>query len=267
MKRQPRGWILLLGVWLVLAVACQLGWLAADWRSQHDGAEFLAPSAANPLGTDHLGRDLLAQTLQGSRIAFLVGSLAAGAAVLIGAALGLAAAWYRGPVDALCNWLSGAVAAIPGMLLVVVVAALLGHGLLPLCTAFAVVSWVGVYRLVRAEARRLVDQDYVLAARACGAPPLRLMLRHLMPALRPMLLAQFSLAFVAAIKAEAVLSFLGVGLAEQPSWGRMIADAWALGDLEQGRWWRLAAASGALALLALPVYRLADRAHEQTPTA
>ncbi len=209
------------------------------------------------MGTDQLGRDLLAQLLQGTRIALAVGLLAAGGAVLLGTILGIISGWHRGWIDGIVLWLSGTVVAIPGVLLILAIAAMMGKGFTAVCTSFALVSWVGVYRLVRAETQRMHSEDFILAAKASGARPWQIFSRHLLPHLRPLIAVQFGLAFVWAIQTEAVLSFLGVGLVDLPSWGSMIAEAWEWNDLGQGRWWRLTGATIALAGLALSVQRLA----------
>jgi peptide/nickel transport system permease protein len=251
-----RRWALLLAIYLLLGLASQLGLAGSQWSVSQPGFESQAPSRLAWFGTDHLGRDLFAQTMQGIRIALAVGFLAAGGAVVLGTLLGLVSGYYRGPIDGLVLWLSGAVAAIPGILLVLALASAMGPGFVSLCVAFAAVSWISIYRLVRAETCRLVEEDFVLASRANGASSGRILLRHLLPNLWPILAVQFCLAFIYAIQAEAILSFLGVGLLDTPSWGHMIADAWAFDDLGHGRWWRLTAATLALAGLALTVQKL-----------
>jgi ABC-type dipeptide/oligopeptide/nickel transport system permease subunit len=250
-----RKWTIVLALYLFMGLACQFGWTGSDWARSQPGLESQPPSAEAWFGTDHLGRDLFSQTLQGIRIALGVGLLAAGGAVALGTLLGLASGYYRGPVDGLVLWLSSAVAAIPGILLVLAIASAMGPGFLSLCVAFAAVSWIGIYRLIRAETLRLVQQDFVLASRANGASTSRVLWCHLLPNLWPIIAVQFCLAFIYAIQAEAILSFLGVGLIETPSWGRMIADAWAWNDLGQGRWWRMTSATLALAGLALAVQK------------
>jgi peptide/nickel transport system permease protein len=248
----------MLGIYLLCALLASVFGVGSDWASGSARTEHLAPSAAAWLGTDQLGRDLAAMTLQGCSTAFLIGGLAAGGAIVLGAALGLLSGWYHGWLDRFVLWLSAAVSAIPAVVLILVIAAAMGPGLPALITAFVAVSWVGVYRIVRAETRRLRDEEYVRTALACGARTRSILSRHLLPQFLPLIAVQYGLAFVGAVQAEAVLSFLGLGAPELASWGRMIAEAWTWDDLGHGRWWRLSAASLALAGLALSVLTLSQ---------
>ena len=251
-------WLIVLGVYVAIGIACQFGWLANGWMTIQSGEEMLPPSTAAWLGTDHLGRDLLAQLLQGVRIALAVGLLAGGGAVLLGTLLGLISGWFGGWLDKLVLWLSSTVVAIPGVLLVLTIASVMKPGMSAVITAFALVSWIGVYRLVRAETRGLRQAGFVMAAHDGGQSTSVILRRHLLPHLLPLIRLQFSLAFVWAIQTEAILSFLGVGIIDQASWGRMIADAWTWNDLGSGNIWRLTSATAALALLSLTVQKLAQ---------
>jgi peptide/nickel transport system permease protein len=248
----------LLGLYFVAALLASVFGIGSDWASGGERTENLAPSAGAWLGTDQLGRDLAAMTLQGCWTAFQIGGLAAGGAIVLGAGLGLLSGWYHGWLDRFVLWLSTAVSAIPGVVLILVIAAAMGPGLPALITALVAVSWVGVYRVVRAETRRLRDEEYVRTAIACGARTRSILGRHLLPQFLPLIAVQYGLAFVGAIQAEAVLSFLGLGAPDLASWGRMIAEAWTWDDLGHGRWWRLSAASLALAGLALSVQTLSQ---------
>lgn len=252
-----KAWYGILALYLVLALAAAFGGFGTDLPADGQAQVDRAPHAQAWLGTDQLGRDLLAQTVQGIKVALSVGSLAASLAILLGAFFGILSGWYRGPLDAAILWLSSSVAAIPGILLVLVLSWMLGGSYLGIFVAVGLVSWVSVYRLVRVEVQRLQQTPFVDAARLQGAPTGFLMLRHLVPNLMPVLLPQFLLHFLYAVKAEAILSFLGIGMQGHISWGTMIADAWAYDDLGNDRWWRLAAATGAMALLILALQRVA----------
>ncbi len=242
-----RGWKTLLALYLLASAAAALGWWGTDWRELHAGAESLSPFVHPPLGTDHLGREVWALVLQGTRLAIAIGAVGAALTLLAGAGAGLLAGSLRGPVDAFLIALAAAFAAIPGILMVLAVGFMLGQGFWTVVTAVAAAGWVGVFRSTRAEVLRLRERGFVAAARLAGAGRLHVLRTHLLRNLRPLLRMQFGLAFVFAIKAEVVVSFLGVGMGGAPSWGRMIADAQS--DLQQGLWWPLAAA--ALAMLGL----------------
>ncbi|MGB0952922.1 MAG: ABC transporter permease [Planctomycetota bacterium] len=254
-----KTWLGILALYLLLALAAGLGGFTPELPAPGEAQVDQAPSAEAWFGTDTLGRDLFAQTIQGIKVALSVGSLAASLAILLGALFGILSGWYRGPVDGLILWLSSSVAAIPGILLVLVLSWMLGGSYVGVFVAVGLVSWVSVYRLVRIEVQRLQAEPFVDAARLQGAPTGFLMLRHLVPNLTPVLLPQFLLHFLYAVKAEAILSFLGIGMQGHTSWGTMIADAWAYDDLGHGRWWRLAAATGAMAILILALQRIAMR--------
>lgn len=254
-----KTWLGILALYLLLAIAAGLGAFTPDLPAPGAAQVDQAPSTEAWFGTDTLGRDLFAQTVQGIKVALSVGSLAASLAILLGAFFGILSGWYRGPVDGLILWLSSSVAAIPGILLVLVLSWMLGGSYVGVFVAVGLVSWVSVYRLVRIEVQRLQAEPFVDAARLQGAPAGFLMLRHLVPNLTPVLLPQFLLHFLYAVKAEAILSFLGIGMQGHTSWGTMIADAWAYDDLGHDRWWRLAAATGAMAGLILALQRIAMR--------
>lgn len=258
-----RAWYAILLLYVLLALAAAAGGFSADLPAPGEAQVDRPPNLEAWFGTDTLGRDLLDQTVQGIKVALSVGSLAASLAILLGALFGILSGWYRGPLDAAILWLSSSVAAIPGILLVLVLSWMLGGSYVGVFVAVGLVSWVGVYRLVRVEVQRLQRAPFLDAARLQGAPTRFLVLRHLVPNLFPVLLPQFLLHFLYAVKAEAILSFLGIGMQGHTSWGTMIADAWAYDDLGNDRWWRLAAATLAMALLILALQRVAMRLEEK----
>lgn len=251
-----KRWMLMLGIYVVLGFATWLGLLATDFDVQHDRLENQPPSANAWFGTDYLGRDVFARTLQGTRLALGVGILAAGFAVALGVLFGLLAGWYRTWLDPVLSWFAAAVFAIPGILLILVIGYMLGPGFTTVLLAFGLVTWVSVFRQIRAEVMRLRNQEYVLAAEACGARTSRVFVHHLLRNLWPVIVIQYTLHFVYAIKVEVIISFLGIGILDQPSWGRMIAQAQE--DLPQGYWWPLASATLAMFGLILAVQKLGD---------
>lgn len=251
--------------YLVLAAAAAVGLVGADWRTGNAEVEHLAPGASAWLGTDHLGRDVAAMTARATWTAVLLGGAAAAGAVLLGTMLGLLAGWRAGGWDRFILWCSASISSIPGILWILVVATALGPSLSTLIVAVILVGWVGVYRLVRSEARRLRAHGYVEASLAAGAPTRRVILQQLLPQMTAIMSVQFGLLFVGTIQAEAALSFLGLMAADVPSWGRMIAEAWSWDDLGHGRWWRLTAASLALGGLALAVLTLSRSTGSRRP--
>jgi peptide/nickel transport system permease protein len=223
--------------------------LFADYDVPDKCARRKGPSVHHPFGTNVHGKDVLSRVVHGARIAMTLGVLAALAALAIGAVLGALAGWRGGWVDEFVVWLYSTVATIPGIMMMIAVAAVVGKGFAGVLVAMGVTYWVGICRLVRAEFLRLRERDYVLAARALGLSGTRIALAHVAPNAVHLLIIGFSLLFVEAIKAEVVLSFLGVGLINEPSWGILIADSET--ELMRGEWWQLTFTSLAMFVLIL----------------
>ena len=201
-------------------------------------ARFEPPSAAHPLGTDDLGRDILLRLLFGARVSLAVGLAAALAATVIGTTAGVIAAWRGGVADAAIMRLADFMLALPTLPLLVLLAAadpsrigLPARGeatgdVLRIVAILALFGWVGVARLARAAALATLSRDHVRAARALGATEARILRRHVLPALLPPIAVATALAVAGAILAESTLSFLGLGISPPaPSWGNMLANA------------------------------------------
>lgn len=215
-------------------------WLALDPNEVDLLARYAPPSAAHPLGTDELGRDVALRLLYGGRVSLLVGLSTALIAAVIGAVIGLAAGYYGGWPDALLMRLTDTVIALPLLPLLIVLAAAdlekLGvpaelaaapeAGVWRIVAIVALVGWTTVARLVRGAALSLRERDFVLAAKSQGASGARVMFRHILPnAVSPIVVAT-TLSVGNIVLLESVLSFLGLGI--QPpvaSWGNMLTNA------------------------------------------
>lgn len=199
-------------------------------------------------GTNVHGQSVLSRIANGARIAIGLGFCVALLASLIGTLLGAVAGWFGGWVDEGVVWLYSVFSAIPGIMLIMAFAFVLRDGMLEgfpaVLLAMGLTYWVAVCRLLRAEFMKLRDRDYVLAARALGVPSGRIMLAHVLPNTMHIVIISFTLLFVWAIKAEVIISFLGVGFVNEPSWGLMIQDAES--ELTKGRWWQMTFVSVAL---------------------
>jgi len=191
----------------------------------------------HPLGTDNLGRDVLQRTIQGARIAFLVGVVTALIAIPIGVILGCVAGYFGGRVDEFIVWLYSTVAAMPGLLFILAVAMVVGKGLQGVYLGIGLTTWVGLCRLIRGEVLKHRERPYVLAARALGFSSWRIIFRHILPNVMHVVIITFSLRFPAAISTEVFMSFLGIGVQGEPSWGVMISNARL--RLWQGMWWEM----------------------------
>ena len=182
-----------------------------------------APSLQHPFGMDELGRDILARILAGARISLLVGLAVVTVSSLAGMALGSAAGYFGGRIDDLISRVIDVLMAFPGILLAIALVAVLGPSLTNVVLALSIIGWVGYARLVRGQALRAREFEYVQAARALGAGASRIIARHVLPTALPAVVVQATLGMAGAIIAEASLSFLGLGVQPPtPSWGTML---------------------------------------------
>jgi len=223
------------------------------------GHRFLAGCrrlAQHPLGTDGLGRDVGQRLLQGARIAFQVGIVTSLIAIPIGLLLGCLAGYFGGRTDDAIVWLYSTCASIPGLLFILAIALVAGKGLLGVYLGIGLTTWVGLCRLIRGEVLKHKPQAYVLAARALGLGPGRILFRHILPNVFHLVIVAFTLRFPAAIGTEVFMSFLGIGVQGEPSWGVMIANARL--RLWQGVWWELAFVTLAIFLVVLAFNLLGD---------
>ena len=212
--------------------------------------------AGRLLGTDNLGRDVAARLAQGTRIAFQIGISTSLLSILLGTILGLVAGYFGRAADAVVQSLCTLFSAIPSILLIIALTLLLGKGLVALFVALSLTTWVSTCRQVRAETLRQRHLPYVLAARTLGFSSPRILLRHIFPNTAHLLLIAFSTRFPVAVSTEVLVSFLGIGAQDQPSWGIMLNNA--RSGLWRECWWELAFVSLALFLLLLAFNHLAD---------
>jgi len=182
-----------------------------------------APSAAHPLGTDDLGRDVLSRIIYGSRVSIEVGVIAVGIAVSLGVTLGLLAGYKSGLVDDVVMRIVDALQAFPGLVLALGIAAALGPGIGNAMIAIGVVATPAIARLTRAQSLSVREREFVQAAQVIGASPFAIITRHIWPNVTAPIIVQATLLVGTAIVTEAGLSFLGVGVVPPtPSWGSMI---------------------------------------------
>jgi peptide/nickel transport system permease protein len=209
----------------IFFVALLHTWLAPYSVEQMDMAQRLArPSATHWLGTDNFGRDLATRLAYGAAVSLSIGLSATAAAALIGTTVGLICGYCRGWIDLLMMRIVDIVLGFPALILVMALVSVLGPGARNLAVALAAVFWTQYARVVRAAALSERTRDYIRAAEAIGASPLRILARHMLPNIAGPLIVLATLGVGVAIVSESGLSFLGLGVQPPtPSWGWTLA--------------------------------------------
>jgi peptide/nickel transport system permease protein len=230
-----------------------------EWAERAAKIQISDPPRAEtlPFGADRLGRDIIAKVIKGAEISIFVGVFAAVLATLIGTLLGALAGYAGGRIGDFLEWVYNVFTSIPGILLIFAFAAVLGRGISTVILILGLAGWTGIYRLVRAEYIKHRTREYVRAAEAIGASHLSRMFIHILPNVSHVVLVQLSLHVVFFIKAEVILSFLGLGVrVDQVSWGTMLSEAQA--ELVLGHWWQLVATTVSMALFVTAFSLLTD---------
>ncbi|AIS52198.1 dipeptide transport system permease protein DppC [Thermoanaerobacter kivui] len=211
---------------VVVAVAIFAPYIAPNDPVKVDLQHRLAPpSAQYPLGTDHLGRCLLSRLIYGARVSLSTAVLALSAILLIGLPVGILAGYCGGWVDNLFMRLVDIMLAFPGLILALVIAGMLGPGLLNVMLALALVWWVGYARVVRGMVLSVKEKEFILAARACGTSECGIIIRHILPNIISPVIVLTTLDMGKLILAISGLSFLGLGAQPPtPEWGAMLND-------------------------------------------
>jgi ABC-type dipeptide/oligopeptide/nickel transport system permease subunit len=219
----------MVGAVIVLAILVMA--VAAPWLAPQDPTRVSVLAAWRPpddrylLGADALGRDVLSRLIWGARVSLTVALSVLAITMVVGVALGMVAAWYRGWADALIMRGVDVVFAFPEVIIALLVAAVLGPGTTTVIVALSMVWWPGIARMTRSLVLSLREELFVEAAIACGTPPWKIMLRHFLPNIISPLIVRASIGVGFIIMAEATLSFLGIGVQEpRPTWGGMIRD-------------------------------------------
>ncbi|MFC2105821.1 ABC transporter permease [Candidatus Bipolaricaulota bacterium] len=212
---------------LVIAMAItSFFWTPYDPFEQDYSVVMVRPGAhGHLLGTDFLGRDMLSRVMYGARYTLFIGLVTTSIAVLVGTFLGATSGYLGGAYDMVISRFLDVVMALPDIILALAIAATLKPGFVSVIASVGAVGWRGFARLVRAETLKLKEQQYIEAARACGAGTGRIILKHVLPNLVPTIIVYASLYTPVAILVAAALSFLGIGLQPpSPEWGLFISS-------------------------------------------
>ena len=222
----------IVGLLMVLSLAAVA--LMAPWLAPYDPTRAVAntfgdpagPSRSYPLGTDQLGRDVLSRVIYGARISLTVGVAAMAVTMTIGVTIGLTAGFFGGAIDFALMRFTDVMLTLPALLLAMAFVAVLQPSILSILLVIGLVSWTQIARVVRVEALSMTQRDFVVAARALGAPSTRLIVRHVMPNVMPLIVVMALLGTSGTLLLDAGLSFLTLGVPPPtPSWGRMIEEA------------------------------------------
>jgi peptide/nickel transport system permease protein len=232
-ERVLAGCTVLLATFLVAAFA---GLLAPyDPNAQILTARFGAPSPAHLFGSDQLGRDVLSRVIWGSRVSLGVGFSSVVITIVIGTAIGVAAGYSGGWIDGALMRFVDVFISIPVFMLLLTIVAIYGSNVPLLITFIGVSAFPGAARIVRAEVLSLMPREFIAASRVIGSSPWRIMVRHILPNLLPVIVVSATLRVGAAILTEAGLSYFGLGVPPPaPTWGGMVADGRTSLDLA---WW------------------------------
>ncbi len=237
-RRHPQAMVGL-GLLVALAVLALAAPLIAPFNPTETdlvGRRLLGPSLVHWMGTDDLGRDLWSRVLFGARISLLIGFLSVAIAVTLGTAVGAVAGYAGGWVDTILMRIVDLFLSIPRLILLLTVVAMFPRATISLIIAvLGLTGWMGVSRLVRGQVLAVREREYVLAARALGYRPLRILTRHILPNVMTPVIVAATLGIGNAILAEAALSYLGFGIQPPtPSWGTIIQSG---GDRMLDAWW------------------------------
>jgi peptide/nickel transport system permease protein len=203
------------------------------------GDVYESPSSAHWLGTDDGGADMLSLVIAGSRVSLIVGFAAALVAMLIGGTIGLWSGFYGGKSDTILMRITDYVLVIPDIPLMIVIAALFGRSLTNIILIIGIIYWTSTARLIRAQTKSVRERAYVTRARALGAGNQRLIGKHVLPQVFPLLIANTVLTVAIAIFAETYITFLGLGDPSLISWGKLIENAFKGDAVLNDAWWAI----------------------------
>jgi peptide/nickel transport system permease protein len=236
---------------LTILVAVFAPFLAPYGPREKVGPPFAPPSSEFPLGLDDGGIDMLSLIIYGARVSLIVGFAAAAVAMLIGGTIGILAGYFGGKTDVALMRVTDYFLVIPDVPLMIVIAAIWGRSLTNIIIIIGVIYWTGTARIIRAQVKSVRERVYVRRAQALGASDSRIVFRHVLPQVAPLLVANTVLTVAIAIFAETALAFLGLGDPSLISWGRLIENAFVSNAISVDAWWAIAPPGIAVAVVIL----------------
>lgn len=250
-KRKPSA---ALGAALLLLVA--LGAVLAPVLAPYDlhkqvGPVFGHPSWSHPLGLDDGGIDMVTLLMWGARISLVVGFAATFVSMVIGGTIGVAAGYFGGKVDTILMRITDYFLVIPDVPLMIIVAAIWGPSLFHIVIVIGILLWTSTARVIRAQVKSVRERVYVKRARSLGASHTRVVFRHVLPQVAPLLIANTVLTIAVAIFDETALSFLGLGDPSRISLGKVIENAFQRAAISTGAWWAIVPPGALVAVIIL----------------
>jgi ABC-type dipeptide/oligopeptide/nickel transport system permease subunit len=257
-KKIPIACAAVIAVFVLVAFAAQFLGFASTWDTPV-GAAYLPPAWGDfnlLLGTDMLGRSVMYKVIQGTRVALSVGIITAVLSAPIGVFFGCISGYFGGFIDDLIVWFTTTLSSIPNILLLIAISYSMGRGMTAVYIALTATSWISLARILRGEVIKHKQKEYLLAAESLGAGHGQRIFKHLLPNVTHQIILSMTFMVEIAIRSEVLLSYLGLGVQNLPSWGKMIDDA--KGELSTGVWWQLTAATVAMFFLMFAINVLGD---------
>lgn len=262
-NRAGMAGLVFLAIIIFLALIAPL--LAPEWMLDVtkllDQPRFAPPSFEHPLGTDDQGRELWVRMIWGARVSLLVGFAATAVSMIIGTIVGIAAGHFTGWTGGLLMRIIDFFLVLPSLILAIVLSSVLSRGVWTIVIAIGLTSWAGTARVVRAQTLSVESRDYIERSRVLGAGHWHIIVKHLLPAVLPLVLANTTLTVGSAIIAESTLSFLGLGDATLQSWGTVLKNSMDVSAATAGYWWYILVPGIAIVLVVL-AFTLVGRAVE-----
>lgn len=254
LRRRPAavvGGVVLL-VFVLLALFAPL--LMPYGVDEQVGAVFGPPSSAHPLGLDDGGYDVLSLLLQGGRVSMVVGFTATLVAIVLGGGIGILSGYFGGTTDTVLMRITDYFLVIPDVPLMIIIAAVWGPSLSHIILVIGLLLWTGTARIIRSQVKSIRERVYVRRARSLGASHTRIIIRHVLPQVAPMLVANTVLTIAVAIFDETALAFLGLSDPTKVTWGTMIEHAFDRTAVSSGAWWAIVPPGLAVAMVIMACY-------------
>jgi peptide/nickel transport system permease protein len=250
-RRRPSATLGLLMLTVIGATALFARWLAPYGLHEQVGPVFGPPSWNHPLGLDDGGIDMVTLLMWGAQVSLIVGFAATFVSMTIGGTVGLTAGYFGGKTDTVLMRITDYFLVIPDVPLMIVVAAIWGPSLFHIVIVIGILLWTGTARVLRAQVKSVRERVYVKRARALGAGHARIVFRHVLPQVAPLLIANTVLTVAVAIFDETALAFLGLGDPSRVSLGKVIENGFERAAISAGAWWAIVPPGVLVALIIL----------------